>query len=78
MTLSIPEDLKVKIDQYPEINWSQVARIAFRKKIADLNLLNRLNELTSKSELTDEDAIRLGRKVNKALWKRYKEQLNGR
>jgi hypothetical protein len=62
------------MDQYPEINWSQVARRAFRKKLADLNLLKRLNELSSKSELTDKDAIKLGRKVNKALWKRYEEQ----
>ena len=69
MTLSIPKELKDQMDQFPEINWSEVARIAIREKITDLNLLK---EFTSKSELTEEDALELGRKVNKALRKRYR------
>ena len=69
MTLSIPKELKEQMDQFPEINWSEVARIAIREKITDLNLLK---EFTSKSELTEEDALELGRKVNKALSKRYR------
>jgi len=69
MTLSIPKELKDQMDQFPEINWSEVARIAIREKITDLNLLK---EFTSKSELTEEDALELGRKVNKALSKRYR------
>ena len=69
MTLSIPKELKDQMDQFPEINWSEVARIAIRDKIADLNLLK---EFTSKSELTEEDALELGRKVSKALSKRYR------
>jgi len=69
MTLSIPKELKDQMDQFPEINWSEVARIAIRDKIADLNLLK---EFTSKSELTEENALELGRKVSKALSKRYR------
>lgn len=69
MTLSIPKELKDQMDLFPEINWSEVARIAIREKITDLNLLK---EFTSKSELTEEDALELGRKVNKALSKRYR------
>ena len=69
MTLSIPKELKDQMDQFPEINWSEVARLAIREKIADLNLLK---EFTSKSELTEEDALELGRKVNKALSRRYR------
>ncbi len=69
MTLAIPKELKDQMDQFPEINWSEVARIAIRDKIADLNILK---EFTSKSELTDDDALELGRKVNKALSRRYR------
>jgi hypothetical protein len=69
MTLSIPKELKDQMDQFPEINWSEVARLAIRQKIADLNILK---EFTSKSELTEEDALELGRKVNKALSQRYR------
>jgi len=57
------------MDQFPEINWSEVARKAFREKVEDLKLLK---EFTSKSELTEKDALELGRKVNKALSKRYR------
>ena len=69
MTLAVPKELKNLMDQFPEINWSEVARKAFREKVEDLKFLK---EFTSKSELTEEDALKLGRKVNKALSKRYR------
>ena len=69
MTLAVPKELKNQMDQFPEINWSEVARKAFREKVEDLKFLK---EFTSKSELTEEDALELGRKVNKALSKRYR------
>ena len=69
MTLSVPKELKTLMDQFPEINWSEVARKAFREKVEDLRFLK---EFTSKSELTEEDALELGRKVNRALSKRYR------
>jgi len=69
MTLAVPKELKTQMDQFPEINWSEVARKAFREKVEDLKFLK---EFTSKSELTEKDALELGRKVNKALSKRYR------
>lgn len=68
MTLSIPEELKHKMEQLKIINWSEVAREAFLQKVADLEFLR---EFKSKSDLTEEDALRLGRKVNKALAERH-------
>ena len=70
MTLAIPIELKRQMDEFPEINWSETARIAFREKVDDLRFLR---EFKSKSDMTEEDAIELGRKVNKALQKRYEE-----
>ncbi len=69
MTLSIPEGLKHKMEEFKIINWSEVAREAFAKKVKQLEILN---SFTKDSELTKEDALRLGRKVNEALAKRYK------
>jgi hypothetical protein len=68
MTLAVPKELKEEMDDFPEINWSEVARIAFKRKIEALRIVK---EFTSDSELTEKDAIALGRKVNKALHKRY-------
>lgn len=68
MTLSIPDELRKKLNNFKEMNWSAVAREAFLQKIADLEFLR---EFKSKSELTKEDALKLGKKVNKRLSKRY-------
>ncbi|MFH1721314.1 MAG: hypothetical protein ABH950_01775 [Candidatus Altiarchaeota archaeon] len=68
MTLSVPVDLKKKMEKFPEMNWSEVARQAFDRKIQDLEFLRKFS---AKSELSQEDAILLGREVNKSLAKRY-------
>ena len=70
MTLAVPKELKQEMDDFPEINWSEVARIAFKRKIEALKVLK---DFSSESEMTEQDAIELGRKVNKALRKRYTE-----
>ncbi len=68
VTLAVPTELKVRMDEFQEINWSAVARQAFKQKIEQMEVLRKFSE---KSELTEKDAIELGRKVNKALAKRY-------
>ena len=57
------------MDHFPEMNWSAVAREAIKKRIV---LLQKFKEFTKDSELTEDDAIRLGREVNKAVAKRYR------
>jgi len=68
ITLSVPEDLKHKMDQFKDINWSAVAREAVKKKI---NLLEQFREFTKDSTFTEEDALRLGAEVNKKVSKRF-------
>ena len=67
LTVSIPTDLKHKMDDFAEINWSAVAREAFNEKINDLEFIKKFK---SKSNLTEEDAINLGKELNKKLAKR--------
>ncbi|HII38617.1 TPA: hypothetical protein HA318_01265 [Candidatus Micrarchaeota archaeon] len=67
ITLSVPQDLKHKMDCFEEINWSAVARLAFEDKIRDMEFVKRFRE---KSTLTEEDAVRLGRELDKSLAKR--------
>ncbi len=70
ITLAVPEELKKKMDEFPEINWSEVARKAIWEKAMQLSVLK---AITSKSKMTEKGALELGRKVNKALAKRYRE-----
>jgi len=69
MTLAVPSELKHKMETFPEMNWSEVARQAFMQRIKDLEFLKKFK---SDSTLTEEDALRLGRELNKNLAKRYK------
>jgi hypothetical protein len=64
VTLSIPNELKHKMDTFEEINWSAVARQAFDQKIHDLEFIKRFK---SRSTLTEEDALRLGKELNGRL-----------
>ncbi len=69
ITLSVSEELKVEMDQHPEMNWSEVARQAIREKMI---ILKKMDLLLSKSKLTEKDAIEIGKKINKAVAKRYR------
>ena len=64
ITLSVPEDLKKDMDESREINWSEVARTAIKTKVAQLKILK---AISAKSNLTEKDALELGRKINKSL-----------
>ena len=64
LTLSVPTELKQKMDSFPEMNWSEVARQAFIQKIEDMDFLRRFKE---KSKLTESDALKLGKEVSRAV-----------
>jgi len=68
VTVSVPSELKRTMESFAEINWSAVARQACARKVSDLEFLR---EMRRDSKLTEADAIRLGRKVNAALAKKY-------
>ena len=41
-TISIPEDLKKKIDAHPEINWAEYLKKRFEKRIQELAKFEKL------------------------------------
>ncbi len=69
ITLTVPEEIKKEMDEFPEMNWSAVAREAIIEKIKDLEFIKRFK---AKSTFTKEDAIKLGRELNSSLAKRYR------
>ena len=69
MTLAIPADLKQKMDQFKEINWSEVARQAIREKTL---LLEKMNQLLSNSKLTASDIHKHASKINQRVFKKHK------
>ena len=71
MTLAVPSELKHKMESFPEMNWSEVARQAFSQRVRDLEFLKKFKE---DSTLTEEDSLRMGAELNKKLAKRYKKK----
>ena len=70
MTLAVPSELKDKMEKFPEMNWSEVARQAFMQRINDLEFLKKFK---SDSTLTEKDALRLGKEVSKSLSNRLRK-----
>jgi len=68
VTFAVPTEMKQEMDSFPIINWSEVARQAFREKLGELELLKKI---TSKSKLTEKDALELGRKINASITKKH-------
>lgn len=69
LTLSVPAELREKMASFKYINWSEVARAAI---ISKLQVLEKMDRLLSKSRLTQEDAIKYGRVINRHIWKKHK------
>lgn len=72
LTLAIPVDLQVKMKQFPEMNWSEVARQAIAEKT---RILEHLQRVFSKSTITEEDAVKIGRQIKKRMWNKHYKHL---
>lgn len=70
LSVSIPEDVKETMDKFRGIDWSRVARLAVSNKAKQLAFLK---YFASESELTEQDALELGKRVNKAVAGKYRE-----
>ena len=69
MTLSIPVELKQKMDCFKEINWSEVARQAILEKTL---IMGRMNQLMTSSRISEPEALYEGRKISRKVSKKHK------
>lgn len=68
MTISVSKELYTYMKKHRDIRWSAVARWAMEDYAKKLDILD---ELLKNSEMTIEDAIKLGAKMNKGIAKRH-------
>jgi hypothetical protein len=64
MTLAVPDDLHKAMKKHKEIRWSEVARKAMWEQARKMDLME---SIVAKSTLREEDALYLGRKINKGI-----------
>ncbi|MEK6953057.1 MAG: hypothetical protein AABX29_08650 [Nanoarchaeota archaeon] len=78
ITLSVPDELKSKMDETDFINWSSVARKAFSETLEDVKKLGLIKKIKEISEISDgdlreikesvvKDVVESVEKVSKAL-----------
>ncbi len=68
LTLSIPEDLREKMREFPEINWSEVARQAIVQKA---KLLEKMDHLLAADGLTEKEADEITKDVKKKVFEKH-------
>jgi len=61
ITVNVDDDLKERMENHPEINWSEVTQQAIHEKAETLEVMD---ELTSKSELTGNDVQEIADRIN--------------
>jgi len=73
VTLSIPVDIKVRMDQHKHVKWSSAIRAVIEKKLNDFEATEKL---ANKSRLTTEDVEALSQKVERGMAAHVKHLLN--
>ncbi|MEK6891763.1 MAG: hypothetical protein AABX25_01135 [Nanoarchaeota archaeon] len=70
LTLAIPRELKEEMDSVPELNWSEIARGAISKKLAEYKIFK---SIVARSKLTKKDALQMAKEVNAGMYKKLKK-----
>lgn len=68
LTLAIPEELREKMREFPEINWSEVARQAIVQKA---KLLEKMDRILATEGLTEKEAQEATKEVKERVWKKH-------
>ena len=70
MTLALSDELHNKMKQFSDIKWTEVARRAIETKIEDLEALE---NLVSKSKLTQRDIEKFSKKIKTSAARKFME-----
>ena len=74
ITISIPDELKKKIEAFPEINWSGFLKKYIESKVERLVWKeSMLKQLESEKEF-DEIALEIGDKIKRGVWNRLRKE----
>lgn len=70
ITLSVPPDLKKRMDEHREMNWSGQIRAIIRRQ---LDSLEEMDRIAAKSKLTEKDVEELAAKIDKGAARKWRE-----
>ena len=73
VTVTVDDDTKEEMSEFPEINWSQVAREAFEERVEEMRKLERMrdfevmDDLAAESELTERDTAEIADRIDRRM-----------
>lgn len=70
ITLSVPEETRKLMKQFPEVNWSGLVRTCIIEKTKMLSLKQEMLKGIEKEKEFNDWAVELGRKAKKGRFKR--------
>jgi hypothetical protein len=74
VTISVDEQSKRDMQQFAWVNWSEIAREIFIKKLKEHEQQERINALLKESKLTEDDIIKMSKQARKGRFKQLKSQ----
>lgn len=73
LKIEIPEKVK---QEFPDVEWAEVAERAVLEEFRKLATVKLFDELFKHSKLTDEDCLKLSNEVNRAVRLRIEKELS--
>jgi len=73
--LSVPPEIKRKMERFPEINWSGFIRSSIEEKVNKLSWREEMKKKLSNEAAFDEWAVEFGREVKREGYKKTKSRL---
>ena len=74
ITLSVPPEIKQKMQQFPEMNWSGFVRKAIEEKTSELSWKEEMHKKLKQDDEFEQWCVEMGRKVNQGIAKRLKDE----
>ena len=72
VTLTVSDKVKTELKRFSWVNWSEIAKEEMKKQEKLREEFEIFKKTVSKSKLSEEDAVALGRKVKESMHKRFK------
>jgi hypothetical protein len=73
--VKVPEELRVDMDEFPDVEWSVVVRKLLKAQVLRMR---ELKAIVAKSAFTEQDVVELSAEVDEAVARRFRAALKER
>ncbi len=74
VTVSLPEEIKKKMEQFPEINWSGLVRRIIEEKVKELKWKEEMRKKLAGEDEFEDWAVEMGRKLKTSATQSLKRE----